>query len=110
VIVLAIDESEKAAHKRSRRVLSKWLCQIGSRTWKNNLSNEGLEQMVSELKKVSSKNTAVAIYVSKSSRRVTKYCVCGSGVYWDEEGRYSHKLLSALWLLIATICIGKRMF
>ncbi|WP_423836324.1 hypothetical protein [Stutzerimonas stutzeri] len=67
--------------------------QIGSRTWKNNLSQQGLEQLVAELKKISSKNTAVAIFVSKSSRRQTLVHICGSAAYWDEDGKFSHRLL-----------------
>jgi len=94
VIIIAIDESQKAALRRSRRVLSKWLGQIGSRTWSGSLSAEGVEQMRNELKKAASKNSALAVFVVRSGRRMTLLFFCGSRVDWDDAGGFSHKSIT----------------
>lgn len=94
MLVIAIDESQKGALRRSRRVLSKWLRQIGSRTWMGSLSQEGIETMQGELKKVSSKSSAVAVFSVRSGRRMSLLYFCGSRSDWDADGWYSHKSIS----------------
>ncbi|MGU2228659.1 hypothetical protein ACSEOM_30890, partial [Pseudomonas aeruginosa] len=51
-------------------MLSKWLSQIGSRTWTGSLSQEGIQQMRSELAKAASKTSAVAVFAVRSGRRM----------------------------------------
>lgn len=95
MLVIAIDESQKAALNRSRRVLSKWLIQIGSRTWTGSLSEEGINTMQSELKKVASKSSAVVVFSVRSGRRMSPIFFCGSRSDWDDNGWYSHKSISS---------------
>lgn len=90
-----VDESQKSSLRRSRRVLSKWLSQIGSRTWTGSLSQEGIKQMQGELKKAASKTSAVAVFVVRSGRRMSLLFFCGSRADWDSVGGYSHKSISA---------------
>lgn len=95
MIVIAVDESQKRALRRSRRVLSKWLSQIGSRTWTGSLSHEGIKQMQGELKEAASKTSAIAVFVVRSGRRMSLLFFCGSRADWDDLGWYSHKYISA---------------
>lgn len=99
MIVIAVDESQKRSLRRSRRVLSKWLSQIGSRTWTGSLSQEGIQQMRSELAKAASKTTAVAVFAVRSGRRMTLLFFCGARTDWDENGWFSHKSISAKCLI-----------
>jgi hypothetical protein len=45
MLVVLINESEGKAWKRTRRILAKYLPQIGSRAWAGHISEEGLKNL-----------------------------------------------------------------
>lgn len=93
--VLLLNESRKAALVRSRRVLSKFLPQLGSSTWAGAISQEGLTDLRSALKSVGSKNTAVSCLRLEGRGRLVPQWVVGSKSAFDESGRFAFRQIKA---------------
>jgi CRISPR-associated endonuclease/helicase Cas3 len=89
--LIVIDASAKKAAIRSRRVLSKWFAQLGADTYAGRLSEEGLRDLIAELKGVASKNTSVAIHRVKTRDRMDLVTVVGNKDSFDEEGRWAFR-------------------
>ena len=90
MLVVVVDESEKKARVRTRRILAKWLPQIASATWFGSLSKEGVEQMHAELRARASKSTSVCCYLAKSSWRFEVLWMVGHRDKWNEIGWFSY--------------------
>lgn len=93
--VLIVDESEKKAWRRSRRVLAATLYRRGSRTFTGRLSAEGLKDLVIELKKVASKNTSIVVYKLTSHLEFDVVARVGNTKAWGEEGWYAIRTKAA---------------
>lgn len=90
--VLVLNESTKKALIRSRRVLSKFLPQLGSSTWSGAISEEGLEDLKAALKTAGvSKNTAVSCLKLEGRGRLTLQWIVGSAAAFDENGRFAFR-------------------
>jgi CRISPR-associated endonuclease/helicase Cas3 len=57
--VLLISECEKKAWKSTRRIVSQYLPQHGSRVWMGSIDKEGLQELHKELKRKVTKNNAI---------------------------------------------------
>lgn len=90
--VIVINESEGKAWVRSRRVLSRYLPQLGSRTWSGQISSEGLESLRLLLKKSASKSTAIACHRIASRSRIELLFTVGSTAPFDERGRFAFRV------------------
>lgn len=89
---LILNESSKKALVRSRRVLSKFLPQLGSSTWAGSLSEEGLEDLKSALKAAGvSKNTAISCLQVVGRGRLEPRWLLGSRAPFDYSGRYAFR-------------------
>lgn len=90
MLVVVVDESAKRARIRSRRILAKWLPQVGSSVWMGTLSKEGIEQMHDELRSKASKNASVCCFLVRSSKRAEKLWTVGASHSWNEMGWFSY--------------------
>lgn len=91
MLVVVVDESQKKARIRSRRVLSKYLPQISSGTWMGCLSAEGIEEMHLEISGKGSKNSAVCCFVVRSTKRTELLWRVGNTRDWNEFGWWSYR-------------------
>ena len=90
MLVVVVDESEKRARVKSRRVISKWLPQIANTTWIGSLSKEGLHQLHDELLAKASKNTSICCFIAKSRWRFDVLWIVGHKQNWDMNGWFSY--------------------
>lgn len=90
MLVVVVDESEKRARVQSRRVLSKWLPQVGSTVWIGSLSKEGIDQMRNDLCAKASKNMSVCCFLARSSWRYEALWIVGKRSHWNEMGWFSY--------------------
>jgi len=97
MIITCISECTKKAFPRSQRVLSKYLPQIGRRSWQGPLSEEGLANLMDELKtdlrtrhrKLGlSRHTAVAIYRNRGTSETRLISIVGAHQAFSPEGHY----------------------
>ena len=91
MLVVVVDESEKRARIKSRRILSKWLPQVGSSTWIGSLSKEGISQMHEELRAKASKSTSICCFLTKSRWRFEVLWMVGNRDKWDDFGWFAYK-------------------
>lgn len=94
--VVVLNESTKKAWLRFRRVLSKFLPQLGSTTWAGQLSEEGLEDLRAALKAAGvSKNTAISCLKIVGRGRMEPCWVLGSRTCFDGTGRFAFRQTQA---------------
>lgn len=94
--VLILNESEKQALLRSRRVLSKFLPQLGSSTWAGAISEDGLEDLRLALKAAGvSKSTAISCLQVQGRGRLVPRWFLGSKAPFDESGRFAFRQTKA---------------
>lgn len=67
--VIAICRSEKAGIARTSSVLDRYLWRVGDRTWRGKASSQCLERISKDLRKVATRNMAVALYDSSPAAR-----------------------------------------
>lgn len=91
MIVMLINESEGKAWLRTRRILSKYLPQIGSRCWAGHISNEGLEDLHLALKKAASKSGSISCHRVTGRNNLELQWIAGNKNNFDEVGRYSFR-------------------
>lgn len=89
--VIIISESHKKATILSRRILSKYLRNIGRRTWIGNLTEEGLEHLQDELSAIASKNTAIACHRVVNRHQIELEWIIGSRKQFDEDGNFAFR-------------------
>jgi CRISPR-associated endonuclease/helicase Cas3 len=91
LIVVLINESEGKAWLRTRRILAKYLPQIGSRSWAGHISNEGLEDLHLALKKAASKAGSVSCHRVTGRNSLELQWIAGNKKQFDEVGRYAFR-------------------
>lgn len=89
MIVLFVSECEKAAWKRSRRILSHYATQIGRRTWLARISAEGLQNIRRELTQAASRHTAIACHRVKGRYQTELAWVVGSRRHFSRSGEFA---------------------
>lgn len=95
MLVVLVNESEGKAWKRTRRVLAKYLPQIGSRVWAGHISEEGLKDLHQEIRKVVSKSGSVACHRMLTRNRMELQWIAGQKAPYDELGRYAFRTVQA---------------
>ncbi|CAH9017967.1 helicase [Candidatus Nitrosacidococcus sp. I8] len=88
MIVLFISECEKAAWKRSRRILSHYGTQIGRRTWLARMSEEGLRDIRQALTKTASRHSAIACHRIKGRYQTELVWIVGSRRHFNYDGTF----------------------
>jgi CRISPR-associated endonuclease/helicase Cas3 len=91
LIVVLINESEGKAWLRTRRILSKYLPQIGSRSWAGHISSEGLDDLHTALKKAASKAGSVSCHRVTGRNSLELQWIAGNKNQFDEVGRYAFR-------------------
>jgi CRISPR-associated endonuclease/helicase Cas3 len=91
VNVILINESSGKAWIRTRRILSHYLPQIGSRTWAGQLSQSGLDQLRQKLKEAASKSAAIACHRIVTRSRMELEWTVGSTTCFAEDGRFAFR-------------------
>lgn len=94
--VIAVDESEKKAWRRSRRILGRHLYRLGSRTFVGRIDAESVQALATELRQAASKNTAVVLYRVGPGARPELIARIGNTRGWSEEGYFAHRVRRAL--------------
>jgi CRISPR-associated endonuclease/helicase Cas3 len=89
MIVLFVSECEKAAWKRSRRILSHYAVQIGRRTWLARISAEGLRNIRRELTQAASRHTAIACHRVKGRYQTELVWIVGSRRHFSGSGEFA---------------------
>jgi len=88
MIVIFISHCHKKALTTTRRILDSYADRIGSRSWKANITLEGLKAIESNLKNKSSKNNSVACWIIKN-KDIELEWIIGSKKRFNEEGKFS---------------------
>lgn len=93
--VILLNESEGKAWIKSRRILSRYFPQLGSRTWAGQISTDGLQVLYQQLKKTASKSTSVACHQILTRSRMELCWTVGTTACFNEDGRYSFRQTAA---------------
>lgn len=93
--LLVVDESEKKAWRRSRRVLAAFLYRRGSRTFTGRLSQQGVEELVQKLKDIASKNSKIAVFRLAGNSEFELIARIGNTSEWGDEGWFAHRVRAA---------------
>jgi CRISPR-associated endonuclease/helicase Cas3 len=108
MIVILVNESEGKAWLRTRRILSKFLPQIGSRSWAGHISNEGLADLRLALKKAVSKSGSVACHRVTGRNHLELQWIAGNQRFFDEVGRYCFRAESSKPTFDIPLAPGRR--
>lgn len=109
MIVILVNESEGKAWLRTRRILSKYLPQIGSRSWAGHISTEGLDDLHIALKKAASKSGSVSCHRVTGRNQLELQWIAGSRRHFDEVGRYSFRAETSKPTFDTPLSPGRRM-
>lgn len=109
-----ISACEKKALKKTRAVLDSYAIRTGQSTWQAPMTTEGLKEIRSALKRVATRQTAVAAYVNYGMRRMKLVWVVGAKHRFNLDGAYpvastrkQQKLLQVpTWLRAASLLAG----
>ena len=90
--ILINNESIRKSYKKSQRILSKFLPQLGQRTFCGSISQEGLKKLTSELKLISSKYMSISCLSIKNKHNTELLWILGNKDNFDnEDGTYAMK-------------------
>ena|GEM_PF-2303743 len=89
MIALFVSECEKAAWKRSRRILSRYAVQIGRRTWLARMSMEGLENVRNELLSCVSRHMSVACHRIRGRYGTQLIWIVGTRRHFSVDGEFA---------------------
>lgn len=90
--VLVVNDSTRAALKKSQRVIAKYLPQVGPATYMGSLSAEGLRDLERELIAMRSRYMSVGCYKVAHDLSPDLQWVVGSKTHFDEEhSLYAHR-------------------
>ena len=98
MLVTIVSECEDKALIQTRKILCKYLPQIGSRTWAGKISEEGLEYLALELNKSATKNSSIACYRNFGTKKLNYIWHIGSESSYF-QGHYAFKTSSKLDML-----------
>lgn len=84
--IIFISECHKKAVKKTRTVLDRFALRIGRRTWATPATEEGLSEIWLALRRVATRQTAVACYRNDGYRRMKMIWVVGSKSAFGPDG------------------------
>lgn len=87
--VIFISNCKKNALPKTRRILDRYATRIGDMTWKTPITKEGLNEIHSALKRVATRQTAVACYRNKAMGDMELIWVVGNRRAYDRYGAYA---------------------
>lgn len=86
--VILISACEKRALKKTRAILDSYAIRTGHSSWQAPMTMEGLKEIRSALKKVATRQTAVAAYINFGMRRMKLAWVVGAKHKFAHDGAY----------------------
>lgn len=86
--VIFISACEKKALKKTRAILDSYAIRTGHSSWQAPMTMEGLKEIRSALKKVATRQTAVAAYINFGVRRMKLAWVVGAKHKFAHDGAY----------------------
>ncbi|RKG35136.1 type I-F CRISPR-associated helicase Cas3 [Acinetobacter guerrae] len=86
--VIIISACEKRALKKTRAILDSYAIRTGHSSWQAPMTMDGLKEIRGALKKVATRQTAVAAYINFGMRRMKLAWVVGAKHKFSHEGAY----------------------
>jgi CRISPR-associated endonuclease/helicase Cas3 len=86
--VIFISACEKRALKKTRAILDSYAIRTGHSSWQAPMTMDGLKEIRSALKKVATRQTAVAAYINFGVRRMKLAWVVGAKHKFAHDGAY----------------------
>jgi CRISPR-associated endonuclease/helicase Cas3 len=108
--VLFVSACEKRAIKKTRAVLDSFAIRTGEKTWATPITDEGLREVRTALKRVATRQTAVACYRNEGRLRMKLLWIVGSRNAFGFDGHFpvGHRVAKTLkpipeWLRVASL-------
>lgn len=95
MLIIASDQSKHRAKIKTRRILSKYLYQIGQTTYAGHLSLEGFSHLKNQLEETKINDTSIAFFRPKRKNSLCLDAIIGHSEYWSEDGYYAFKTHNA---------------
>lgn len=86
--IMLVSACQKRALKKTRAILDSYAPRIGERTWAAPMTQEGLDELYRAMRKVATRQTAVACYLNHGRRSMKLIWTVGAKHRFDEQGRY----------------------
>ncbi len=86
--ITLISACERRAIKRSNALLDSYAIRTGERSWQTPITTEAMRELRAALRRVATRQTAVACYVNEGMRRMRLLWVVGSQDKFGPEGAY----------------------
>ena len=84
--VVLVSCCEKKALKRTRKLLDSYACRTGSHTWLTPITLEGLEELHKALRRLATRQTAVACFRNEGGKRMTLLWTVGNNKFFNSKG------------------------
>ncbi|MCU4414466.1 type I-F CRISPR-associated helicase Cas3f [Acinetobacter sp. WU_MDCI_Axc73] len=112
--VTIISACEKRALKKTRAILDSYAIRTGHSSWQAPMTMDGLKEIRTALKKVATRQTAVAAYVNFDMRRMKLAWVVGAKHKFANDGAYpvastkknQEKLMLEQWVKASSLLAG----
>lgn len=88
MLCLVVSECNDKSFKKTKRILSSYMSQKGRRTWMDQITQEGLQDLYHELKSSATKSTSVQCY-QVGNKKVERIWRVGNTTHFTEEGEYA---------------------
>lgn len=86
--IIIISACEKRALKKTRAVLDSYAVRTGEKSWATPITTEGLRELRSALKRVATRQTAVACYRNEGRHRMKLLWIVGSKRPFGADGHF----------------------
>ena len=86
--VLLVSACEKRAIKKTRALLDSYAIRVGEKTWASPMTQEGLGEVRSALKRIATRQTAVACYRNDGRKRMKLLWIVGSRSAFGPNGHF----------------------
>lgn len=83
--ITIVSRCQNKALKETRKIIDKFGLRTSDKTWNCNITNEGLQYLITKLRKTARKNTAIAIYYLKENK-LRLYCIIGNKKEFGNDG------------------------
>ena len=86
--VLIISACEKRAIKKTRAILDSYAIRVGAQTWASAFTREGVSELRAALRRVATRQTAVACYQNDGRKRMKLLWIVGSRSTFGPSGHF----------------------
>ncbi|EIC20983.1 type I-F CRISPR-associated helicase Cas3f [Thiorhodovibrio frisius] len=86
--ITLISACHQRALKRTRAIIDSYAIRVGERTWMTPITDEGMQEMRGLLRRVATRQTAVACYRNQGARQMVLLWIVGSRRQFGQTGHY----------------------